>query len=216
MNAEQRYAPVAETLRAARLNPHSVAALPPVSREQAATIARLIRHKFAMRDWRKLRDEVRRMWLSKLPTCSSNSSKGLGRLVHDMSHDIFAEWYPNKRPHDPLHAKYETGIAAFVATSKRVAAVLAPKPPPEPPRKLTATEKRSRKLLATRASIARWESKAKRATNALRKLRARERGLERAMYEHDLRPLTVNGKPPRSTCPKTGTTKKCNDQMCCY
>lgn len=180
-----------------KLNPNSVCALPPVNREQAAKIATLIQRRFAPPDFARIihrPHNVRRVWLSSRPTMTANSAKGLGRLVHDLSHDVFGYYYPNKRAHDPLHARYEIEIAQWVGESARVFAILHPKPP-APVRKLTASEKRSRRLIATRDAIKRWESKQKRAATALRKLRARERGLERAMYEHDLRPLTVNGKP---------------------
>lgn len=179
-----------------KLSPNGVAALPPITREQAAKIATLIVRKFwpthgrsrfmtraiAHGSYRYPIDKVRRVWLSKMPTTAANSSKGLGRLVHDLSHDVFHATYPSRRDHDPLHARYEIDIAEFVGTSARVFAILhaKPKAPRVPP---TAAEKRHKKLAATRESIKRWESKAKRAATALRKLRARERGLRRAMFD---------------------------------
>jgi hypothetical protein len=196
MNAEQRYEPVADTLAAGGFRPDSVAKLPPVSREQALRVRdAIVRHFFEPKGlsvpwgWDGTGREPRRVWISKTPTRPRNSSKGLGRLVHDLSHALFEATYRGKRrAHDPLHARYEIEMAEWVATSPSVAAILAPPKPKAPKVKPTAQEKRSRKLALTVASIKRWESKAKRAATALRKLRARERGLKRAMlgvYSHE-------------------------------
>lgn len=181
------------------------AQLPAITREQGIKLARLVVRKFWPRNeyageyrltyWvRRWNDEGRRVWVSKVPTAADNHNKGVGRLVHDLSHEIFSAVYPTRKPHDPLHAEYERQVAAYVAQHSALARIINP-PVKAVPRQLTKSELRSRKLIHVRESIKRWETKAKRAATALRKLRASERGLERAMYEHDLRPLTINGQP---------------------
>lgn len=164
------------------------AALPPVlpamTRLEAQRIATKIVRKFWPRAYKRqfgkgyTYTSVRNCWLSPVATKASNHDKGLGRLIHDMSHDVFNAVYPHKQPHDPLHARYETDIAAFVAASgwlKRVSL------PPVPKARPTLEHRRAVELRRVEASIKRWESKARRAANALKKLRAKHRRLSRAM-----------------------------------
>ena len=47
--------------------------------------------------------------------------------------------------------------------------------PPQPKTRPTAAQRRSEALARTEAAIARWEAKQRRAVNALKKLRARQR-----------------------------------------
>lgn len=147
-----------------------------------------------------------RVWISKKPTRSDNNGKGLGRIIHDVSHALFERVYgSSRRAHDPLHVRYECDVAAWVA--ERIPRWFAPPKPVEPKRKLIDSERRSREYQGVVAGLKRWDAKLRRAERAIAKLKRRGRGLKRAMYEHDMRPLV---------CPKTGTTKKCNDQLCCY
>lgn len=97
--------------------------LPPITKPEAVRAIKRIYRKFGKdRNNRRIppwvrRNEiwVRRCWLSKTPT--KGHWKGWGRLIHDVSHDIFGRIYPHKRPHDPLHAWYEAEIARYVAST---------------------------------------------------------------------------------------------------
>lgn len=157
--------------------------LPAITREDARRIATKITRKFwphTRRDYIYPGSSVRRVWLSAKPTKSKNHHKGLGRLIHDMSHRVFRAVYPHKLPHDPLHVRYETDIAAFVADSAWLAKLLQPRPPKAKP---TLAEKHARQLIQTETAIARWESKQRRAKNAIRKLESKRRRLARALGE---------------------------------
>jgi hypothetical protein len=154
--------------------------LPPMTRVEAQRIATKITRKF----WPKCSKSyvfplsgVRRVWLSPKPTAASDVNKGLSRLIHDLSHDVFdAVYRGQRRAHDPLHAKYETDIAAFVAESGWLKRVTAPKPPKAKP---TIEQKRALELSRVEAAIVRWESKQRRARNAIKKLAAKKRRLVR-------------------------------------
>lgn len=167
MSAEH-YVPVAQQLPAI---------LPAVSRVEAQRIATKVCRKF----WPRCSSgyvfppsRVRRVWLSSEATTADNITKGLGRLIHDLSHDVFdATYRSSRRAHDPLHARYETDIAAFVARSgwlKRVCTPKRDKP------KATLEEKRAARAQRYTVALARWQSKAKRAATAIRKY---ERALKR-------------------------------------
>jgi hypothetical protein len=167
--SEANYVPVAAALPAE---------LPAISRLEARRIATKIMRKFWPKSgiWNGYvypADGVRRVWLSPKPTTARNHDKGLGRLIHDLSHDVFTAHYPRKLPHDPLHARYETDIAAFVASSgwlKRVCTPKRDKPKP------TVDEKRAARARRCAVLLARWRSKEKRARTAIRKY---ERALKR-------------------------------------
>lgn len=109
----------------------------------------------------KMRYGVRVCWLSPKPT--SGHHKGWGRLIHDVSHDIFRARHPNFRPHDGGHATLEAEIAQFVASSGWLDGTLKPAlPNPD----LVWLKKKE----AIEASIKRWTTKRKRAETALAKL----------------------------------------------
>lgn len=160
-------------------------ALPAITREQACRIRdKIVRHfnHECNGRWRMwvMEPKGRRVWISTRPTHRHNGSKGLGRLVHDMSHALFEAVYGDRRrQHDPLHLGYEKRIAEYVGENipKWFKTKTAPTPKPEP----TKADKRAAKLAKTQAAITRWTVKHKRAVNKLRKLRARERGLMRAI-----------------------------------
>jgi hypothetical protein len=155
--------------------------LPPLSRVEAQRIATKITRKFwpnCSRSYVYPLSRVRRVWLSAKPTKADNVYKGLGRLIHDLSHDVFSAVYRDRRAHDPLHAKYETDIAAFVAESGWMKRVTSPKPPKVKP---TLEAKRLTELNRIESAIERWESKQRRARNALRKLAAKRRRLMRVL-----------------------------------
>jgi hypothetical protein len=117
---------------------------------------------------------VRRCWISTRPTNRANAYKGLGRLIHDLSHQCFAAHYPTRRAHDPLHAYYETQIAAYVAASGWMKRMTDP-----PKAKVKVAALRLQEAAKTEAAIKRWEGKRRRAETALRKYRRKLKRLSR-------------------------------------
>jgi hypothetical protein len=118
------------------------------------------------------RRQARRCWASTTPT--SSHLKGWGRLIHDASHYVFEKRYPSARPHDGGHAQLECKMAHYVASRGMLADYPATKP------KATKRKTYAERIAHTNALMARWETKAKRAATALRKLKRRVRALERA------------------------------------
>ena len=180
MTADDRY----ESVRTALPD-----VLPPITRIEAErALAKLRKHfdppavtarrkRYEKTRGDKLRYHARRCWISPKPT--TGTRRGWGRLIHDVSHNIFARVYPFRRPHDPLHAKYETDIAQFVVESGWLSGSLRPGEKP----KLALNEKRARELTRIEAAITRWESKQRRARNALRKLATKKRRLAKLLKE---------------------------------
>lgn len=155
------------------------AEVPPITRLEAERAARRLFKRFG-----KVEDgspsmsgpaafrRVRACWVS---ASGRRTDKGWPRLVHDVSHDIWRRRHPRLRPHAPGHGALELEITRYVLGKGWLAGALRP---PEPKR-ATASERHAKRLVETITAIDRWESKQRRAGNALRKLRARLRRLER-------------------------------------
>jgi hypothetical protein len=79
-------------------------------------------------------------------------------MIHDASHYVFERRHPSARPHDGGHAALEREMVEYVA--RKGWAV--PKAP-----KLKARPSYAERLTHTRALMARWETKAKRADTAI-------------------------------------------------
>lgn len=115
-----------------------------------------------------------------------NCSHGWRELVHSLSHRIHAKLYPGNRPHAGVHAAVEKRLTDAVIGNdwhhgalKREPKVRAIKPKPDP------SVVRYERVLA---SIKRWETKAKRAATALKKLHR-----QKSYYQRNginARPLT--------------------------
>jgi hypothetical protein len=164
-NSTERYLPITEILPKI---------MPKVTHEEALRAANRIFEHFTKRADRYRR--ARRVWISsRLRT--NHSNKGWARIVHDVSHNIFGHIYPSRRDHDPLHAHYEIEVAKYVVEKGWLDGRLRPKPkaPPAPKPKPTSSDK----LAVVEASMRRWETKAKRAATALKKLRRRRAALMR-------------------------------------
>lgn len=153
--------------------------MPPITRYEAERASRLLVKRFGKRrdgspamlyDVRP--PKVRRCWISHVPT--RDHFKGWGRLIHDVSHDIFERRHPNARPHDGGHATLERELAQAVVEFGWLEGTL--KETKSPP--LTVEQKRQTRMLRILAGIERWERKLKRAENALRKLRRRKAALK--------------------------------------
>jgi hypothetical protein len=153
--------------------------LPPVTSAEVKPIFTKLLRKFGGKTmrapwWSK---RVNRAWAAPKGTNTRyGPSKGLPRMVHDASHWVFEQKHGRKlKAHSARHATLELAMIQHVIAK----GWHLPKPTKPEPAKPTPGEARSAKLDATRAAIRRWESKAKRAATALRKLKARERGLAR-------------------------------------
>ncbi len=140
--------------------------LPPITRAEAEKAVKRIYRKFGKLDngrkmtrynWSR---DIRRCWLSPKPT--SGHWKGWGRLIHDVSHNIFSRTYPDKTPHNPLHVSYETKIAEYVAASGWLDGGLLPKEKPKGDIKAIRYDR-----MLKRRKV--WQSKLGRARTALAK-----------------------------------------------
>lgn len=157
--------------------------VPPLTRTEAERAARVIYRHFGpvrlggphMTCAARFNGRVRRCWV----TSKTNAGlrKGWQRLVHDVSHRIFAQRHPNFRPHAGGHARLEYEIATHVISERWLTGTLRPKAA----RKLPVAERRAQAIARTEAAIARWDSKLRRAQTALRKLRRRLRTQHRRL-----------------------------------
>jgi len=119
------------------------------------------------------RSRGRQVWASSTPTSSHH--KGWGRLIHDASHYVFRKRHPSARPHDGGHAQLETQMAHYVVKHNLIERM---QPKPKVGRSKVDN---SVKLAKTDAAIKRWQTKAKRAATALRKLNAKRKRILRLM-----------------------------------
>lgn len=103
-----------------------------------------------------------------------NASRGWKTMVHDMSH-LCHNRISTERPHSEEHAQLELKMVRFVVECNWLDGILQPaeRPVPSPSEKLEA------KLKAIELKTKRWESKAKRAATALKKLKIQRRSIER-------------------------------------
>jgi hypothetical protein len=114
----------------------------------------------------------RACWASTEPTRSH--FKGWGRIVHDASHYVFEKRHPSARPHDGGHAQLECQMAHYVVKHQLIERMA-----PKPPKRVKVDN--SVKLAKTDAAIKRWQTKAKRAATALRKLNAKRKRILKTM-----------------------------------
>jgi hypothetical protein len=100
-----------------------------------------------------------------------NPGQGWHDMVHDLSHYCHRKLYPTHRPHAHSHAEVERDMIRHVLEGGWLDGRLRPQPKAKPP----VADVRYARVLAR---ITSWERKAKRAENALKKLRR-----QRAYYE---------------------------------
>jgi hypothetical protein len=150
------------------------AALPPITREEALRAYRkLVRHFGSVKDLpvgvaearggrpiRTFRERARRVWIAPKPTTGHH--RGWGRLIHDASHTVFERRHPHARAHDGGHATLEREMAQYVVAKGWLAGSL------KPPVKAKPTI--SDQLKALQYRIDKWQTKARRASTALKKL----------------------------------------------
>jgi hypothetical protein len=147
-------------------------AIPPITRDEAERAMRKLARHFKIRTYRS---RPRRCWVAVSPPYHI-LRRGWRRLVHDLSHEWFRQVYPRKHPHDPLHARYEAEMTAYVLAAGWLDGTLRPAPKEKPSRDLVA-ERAAR----IEARVKAWETKKKRAETALRKLRAKQRYYQRKL-----------------------------------
>lgn len=98
----------------------STVTVPPLTRTEAERAARRIYRHFGpvrlggphMTRAVRFNGRVRRCWITR--KTNAGLSKGWQRLVHDVSHRIFAQRHPHFRPHAGGHARLEHEIASYV------------------------------------------------------------------------------------------------------
>lgn len=155
----------------------SSVAVPPINRIEAERAARAIYRHFGgvhlggpqMQEPARFSGKARRCWITR--RAGADSSKGWPRLVHDVSHRIFARRHPNFRPHAGGHAALEREVAEYVMEQGWLAGTLRA----GPRRKITGEERRAARQRRLASAIKRWERKLARAQKALKKLKRRER-----------------------------------------
>lgn len=107
-----------------------------------------------------------------------NASAGWNRFIHDLSHLFWrkANGYDAVKPHEKGHARFELRMRKEVLKRGWLDGKLKREPKPE-----KVIDEKKLRYERTIASIAKWESKLKRAQNALKKLTKRQRIYERSM-----------------------------------
>lgn len=108
-----------------------------------------------------------------------NPDKGWAELVHTLSHSFFLRKARGEKPHGYPHARLEKAMVEYVVAQGWLDGKLQPKSRTGKV-VLTAQQVRYQRTLD---SIARWESKQKRAENALKKLLAKKKYYERVIAE---------------------------------
>lgn len=150
--------------------------LPAITREEARRAARrLARHFHLGASPVMRRGYVRRVWISSKPT--TRRDKGWHRLVHDVSHIIFARENPNAKDHGGYHAKYEKAMIEYAIARGWLDGRLKTKAPA----KLAPDVRLQKKLDHARAMLAAKEREIKRATTLAKKWRRRARHYERKL-----------------------------------
>ena len=170
----------------------SAVTVPPVTRSEAERAARRIYQHFGsvrlggprMIRVARFNGRVRRCWITSKTNAGLNT--GWQRIVHDVSHRIFAHRHPNFRPHAGGHARLEHEIARYVIAKGWLTGTLRSKAT----RKPTVAERRAQAVTRTESAIARWTSKLRRAQTALRKLRRRHRAQLRRLAPGSIAPST--------------------------
>lgn len=152
--------------------------LPPVTREEVTRALAILCRKFGgtqhggpsmVRPFRRKR--VRVCWIS---LKGGTLDKGWPRLAHDLSHDLFEARHPRLKQHHPAHAAVEREVSEYIIASGWLTGSL---------KRKAATPSRAERVADKRASVearlARWETKARRAATAIKKLRRALKSYER-------------------------------------
>lgn len=124
-----------------------------------------------------------------------NPDKGWREFVHELSHYLHYKTHPQARPHDYSHAYVEARMVKHVIEQGWLDGKLKPKERAAKPKPDRDTVERAR----IEAAIKRWNSKALRAKNALRKLERRRRYYERKAQVPTLVPSSQMNSPASPT-----------------
>lgn len=141
----------------------------------------------------RLPTRARRCWATSRTNVTLD--KGWERLVHDVAHTVFRHRHPKLPPHHPSHARLEREMAAYVVARGWLDGKLAPAAKVAP----SLDERRAAKRASVEARLARWQTRAKRAATAIRKLRATLKRIERAAANPRPKPAPV--AKPAQTAP---------------
>ena len=172
MENDLRYTPVTSTLPVT---------LPPLARKEALRAATKLTKHFGRAELGSPNQlgpvrlpryalDGRRCWVSPKPT--TGNSKGWGRVIHDVSHIVFAERHPTFRAHAGGHATLEREMAEYVIAQGWLAGTLRPAVKPK-------ANVRAVRYARVCERLSKWESRAKRANTAIRKLRQTKLRYER-------------------------------------
>lgn len=144
--------------------PETIPAITALEAERAAQ--RIARH-FKFRPGR-----ARKVWVA-INAPTNRLNRGWRRLVHDLSHRWFRQVYRAKRPHDPLHERYEDQVREYVLAAGWLDGKLRPKVKAKP-----AVDLKAQRAKRVAERMKAWEVKKKRAETALKKLRRQARYYE--------------------------------------
>jgi hypothetical protein len=151
--------------RYVRVNAEWPTEVPALTPQEAVSAARRL-YWFGMKKaWKrsiKLTSGNRFTWI-RSGVLYVNPDKGWRALVHDISHLVHYHLHPNLSGHDWRHAHLERAMVSLVVSKGWLEGKLRRKPKPKPKRE----EVRHGRIIAR---IKAWETKRKRAENALMKL----------------------------------------------
>lgn len=155
--------------------------IPPITRHEADRAVRALYRKFGKSDLGGPEQQsdmtfggnVRRCWISRAQ--NGALERGWGRLVHDVSHFVFRRRHPKWRPHHPQHAILEREMADHVRACGWLDGLLRA----AEPAKMTPDQRTAERRAALDARLAAWQTKQKRATNAIKKVRRQIAAMER-------------------------------------
>lgn len=151
---------------------------PPLTADEAVRAGRKLYRFVTRKTWTgrvRATSGRRRSWV-RYQTIVVNPDQGWGDMIHDLSHDLFYRMHPDRKPHDKAHAKLELRMRKEALRRGWLNGSLKPEEKPRP-------DQRQQRYQRTLQAIERWESKLKRAENALRKLVARKRYYDRNMQK---------------------------------
>lgn len=107
-------------------------------------------------------------------TLRVNPDKGWSELVHGLSHSFYGKLHPDAKPHSGQHGSLERHMVQYVLDNGFLDGKLkaAEKVAPDP---------KAKRYAQVIDGIERWEAKLKRAENALKKLRTKQKYYEKTL-----------------------------------
>lgn len=170
--------------------------VPPLTGEEAVRAAKRLYRFVTKRTWQgdvRVSSGNRRVKVSEWRgVIVVNPEQGWRDMVHEMSH--WLERYAGTHGHNAEHARLEMRMIKEVVRRGWLDGKLK-----TPARAVPApVDERAVKIARTAAAIQRWETKLRRADNALKKLRRRQRAYERLAIA---RPAQSAARTPRAPAP---------------